>query len=176
MNMRIQKGFTIIELMTAVALLAVMVVIGVPSFNSIINTNETAANSNAFLSALKVARTEATKRRQNIVVCASNNQSDCASNDWSDGWIIFEDTNDDGAVSAGPPAEPIIDTYDLSDGFAVSRAGGGANSDRITFFATGLSSSTVAQTFTVCKADTASGRMLTVERSGLVTGTNVNCP
>jgi len=169
--MRIYRGFTIIELMITISLLAVMVVVGVPSFNSIMNTNETAANSNAFLSALKVARTEATKRRQNIIVCASNNQSDCASNDWSDGWIVFEDTDGGNDFDAG---ETIIDTYNLQAGFTVTRASAGP--DQILFAATGLSDSTVAQTFTVCKSNTTSGRILTVERSGLVTGANVNCP
>ncbi len=169
--MRIHHGFTIIELMTAVALLAVMVVIGVPSFNSIVNTNEGAAKSNAFLSALKVARSEATKRRQNVIVCASNNQSDCASNDWKDGWIIFEDSDGGNDFDAG---ETVIDTYSLPSGFTVTRAAAGA--DQIIFFATGLSNSTVAQTFTVCKENSTSGRVLTVERSGLVTGANTNCP
>lgn len=171
MKMISQRGFTIIELMTAVALLAVMVTIGVPAFTSTINNNETAAKSNAFLSALKVARTEATKRRQNVIVCASNNQSDCASNNWSDGWIVFEDTDGDAVFDAG---ETIIDTYDLPAGFTVNRAAGGP--DQILFAATGLSNSTPAQTFTICKANTVSGRVLAVERSGLVTGANVNCP
>lgn len=171
MKMYLHRGFTIIELMVAVALLAVMVVIGVPSFNSIINTNETAAKSNAFLSALKVARTEATKRRQDIIVCASNNQSDCASNNWSNGWIVFEDADGGNDFDAG---ETIIDTYSLPAGFTVTRASAGP--DQILFAATGLSDSTVAQTFTVCKTNTTSGRLLTIERSGLVTGNNVNCP
>ncbi len=152
MKMSTHSGFTIIELMTAVALLAVMVVIGVPSFNSIINTNETAANSNAFLSALKVARTEATKRRQNIIVCASDNQADCTSNNWSDGWIVFENVVGGNDVDAG---DTIIDTYNLPAGFTVTRAAAGP--DQILFAATGLSNSTVAQTFTVCKASTTNG-------------------
>lgn len=171
MNMNLQRGFTIIELMTTVALLAVMVVIGVPAFTSTINSNEVVANSNSFLSALKLARTEATKRRQNIIVCASANQTDCASNNWSDGWIVFEDTDSDSTFDAG---ETIIDTYDLPTGFAVTRASAGP--DQIQFAATGLSDSTLAQTFTVCKSNSNRGRVFTVDRSGLVTGANVNCP
>ena len=176
MKMKTQRGFTIIELMIAVALLAAMVVIGVPSFNSIINSNETAAKSNEFLSALKVARAEATKRRQNVIVCASNNQADCASSDWSDGWIVFEDslpvaTSGNGAFDVG---ETIIDTFSLPAGFTVTRAATGP--DQIIFAATGLSDSSVAQTFTVCKASTTNGRVLTVERSGLVTGADATCP
>lgn len=171
MKKQLQRGFTIIELMIAVALIAVMVVIGVPAFTSTINSNEVVANSNSFLSALKLARTEATKRRQNIIVCASANQSDCASNNWSDGWIVFEDADNDAIFDAG---ETIIDTYDLPAGFTITRAAAGP--DQIQFAATGLSNSSLAQTFTVCKANTASGRVFTVDRSGLVTGASVNCP
>ena len=100
MKIYTQRGFTIIELMITIGLLAIMVTLGIPAFTSTINSNETAAKSNAFLSALKAARSEATKRRQTIIVCASNNQSDCASNDWSDGWIIFEDTDGGGDFDA----------------------------------------------------------------------------
>ena len=169
--MRLQYGFTIIELMTAVALLAVLVVIGVPAFNSTISSNEAVAKSNSFLSALKLARTEATKRRQNIIVCASNNQTDCVSNNWSDGWIVFVDADNDSLFDAG---ETIIDTYDLPAGFTITRAAAGP--DQIQFAATGLSDSSLAQTFTVCKTNTTNGRIFTVDRSGLVTGDNVNCP
>lgn len=174
--MKIQRGFTVIELMTTVALLAVMVVLGVPAFTSSIDRNETAANSNALLSALKVARSEATKRSQRVIVCASNNQADCTSNDWSDGWLVFEDslpvlTNGNGLFDVG---ETIITTYELPNGFSVARASGGA--DQIAFAATGLSNSSFAQNFTICKANTSNGRRLTVERSGLVAGADATCP
>jgi len=171
MKIKLQGGFTVIEIMVAIALLAVMVTIGVPAFTSTINSNETAAKSNAFLSALKMARSEATKRRQNIIVCASNNQTDCASNSWSDGWIIFEDTDAGSDFDSG---EEILDTYNLPTGFSVTRAAGGT--DQIVFASTGLSDSSVAQAFTVCKANTTNGRQLTIDRSGLVTGTDVSCP
>ena len=172
MKMKIQRGFTVIELMIAVAMIAALVVIGVPSFTSIINSNQSAAKSNAFLSVLKLARTEATKRRQSIIVCASENQTNCtATNSWSDGWIVFEDTDGGNDFDAG---ETIIDTLSLPEDFTVTRASAGP--DQIIFAATGLSNSTVAQTFTVCKANTSNGRVLTVERSGLVTGANATCP
>ena len=171
MKKQLQSGFTIIELMTAVALLAVMVVIGVPAFTSTINSNQSVAKSNQFLSSLKLARAEATKRRQNIIVCASANQTDCASNNWSDGWIMFEDADNDATFDAG---ETIIDTFDLPTGFTITRAATGP--DQIQFAATGLSDSTLAQTFTVCKSGASNGRLFTVERSGLVTATDVNCP
>lgn len=172
MKTKIQRGFTVIELMTTVALLAVMVVLGVPAFTSSVDRNETAANSNALLSALKVARSEATKRSQSVIVCASNNQADCASNNWSDGWLVFvDDVTQNGNLDTG---ETIITTYELPNGFSVARASGGA--DQIAFAATGLSNSSFAQNFTICKANTSNGRRLTVERSGLVAGADATCP
>jgi prepilin-type N-terminal cleavage/methylation domain len=167
-----KNGFTIIELMITIGLLAVMVTLGIPAFTSTINSNETAAKSNAFLSALKMARSEATKRRLTIFVCASDNQTDCASNDWSDGWIVFEDTDSSNAFEAAN--DTIIDTYQLPNGFAITR--GGPNPDEVRFLATGLSNATPAQAFTICKANTSTGRQLTMDRSGLVTGADVNCP
>lgn len=157
--------------MITIGLLAVMVTIGIPAFTSTINSNETAAKSNAFLSALKMARSEATKRRLTVFVCASDNQTNCDSSDWSDGWIVFEDTDGGNDFDAG---EEIIDTYQLPDGFTITR--GGLNPDEVRFLATGLSTSTPAQAFTICKANTSTGRQLTMDRSGLVTGADVNCP
>lgn len=173
MKIYVQRGFTIIEVMIAIALLSVLIVIGVPAFTSTINSNETVAKSNSFLSALKIARSEATKRRQNVIVCASNTQSNCTSsaNKWADGWIVFVDTDTSNTFSVG---DSIITTLDMPDGYTVARAASGA--DQIRFSATGLSDSTLAQTFTFCKASTPSGRQFTVERSGLVTGASVNCP
>ena len=168
MKMKIQRGFTVIELMIAVTLIAAMVVIAVPAFTSIVGTNESVSNSNTFLSALKLARSEATKRRLNVIVCASENQTNCtATNQWSDGWIVFQDTDGDGAFDSG---ETIITTYDLPAGFSVTRAASGP--DQILFSATGLATST--QTFRFCRSGTSSGREFDVERSGLITGRSVD--
>jgi len=63
---RRSAGFTVIELMITVAVLAVVAVIAVPSFQSIIERNQTATQANGLLSALQFARSEAVKRGETV--------------------------------------------------------------------------------------------------------------
>ena len=96
------KGFTIIELMATVALAAVVLVIGVPSFSATVANNRMISPLNEFVSAITLARIEAISRRADITMCKSNSgQTDCdTSGDWSQGWIIFIDDNQDGTADA----------------------------------------------------------------------------
>lgn len=172
--MKTQNGFTLIELMITVSLLAVMMTLGVPAFQSTIQSNTVAAKSNAFLSAVKIARSEATKRRDSVIICASDTQTNCNNtNGWSDGWIVFVDDGlTTGVFDVG---EDIITSYLLPTGFTVARAAGGA--DQIIFSATGISDSTVGEFFDFCITNATNGRNFVVERSGIVSATDkLDCP
>lgn len=90
---RRERGVTLIELMTAVVVLAILLGIGVPSFRNIMRENQIAAQSNNLLASLTLARSEAMKRGIRVSVCAANNDaSACAGTaNWSNGWILFAD-------------------------------------------------------------------------------------
>lgn len=94
--MKKHNGFTLIELMIVVALVAILAAVGVPSFREFIQNNRLATQANTFLTGLKLARSEAVKRGVNVVVCASNDQVQCAGT-WNNGWILFVDGNGDNA-------------------------------------------------------------------------------
>ncbi len=73
------KGFTLVELMVTIAVAATLLVIAVPSFRSIINSNRLTTAANTVVNALNVARMEAIKRNAYTQLCsdsASNNTSD----------------------------------------------------------------------------------------------------
>jgi type IV fimbrial biogenesis protein FimT len=92
-----QSGFTLFELLTTIAVLGILLAVGVPSFSSIIRNNRIAAATNDLVTALTFARSEAMKRGEVITACASLDLVECAgSNDWSTGWIVFWDRNQDG--------------------------------------------------------------------------------
>ena len=57
-----QKGFTVIELMISLGILAILATIAVPSFQSVIERNRVTAQANSILSAVQSARSEAVKR------------------------------------------------------------------------------------------------------------------
>lgn len=68
------RGFTLIELMVTMALVAVLLRIGIPSFVSFQRNSELTSAANGLLSSINSARTEAMKRNMNAgVVPASGN-------------------------------------------------------------------------------------------------------
>lgn len=56
------RGFTLVELMVALAVLAILLAIGVPSFRQLIETNRAASQVNELIGALHTARSEAVRR------------------------------------------------------------------------------------------------------------------
>lgn len=85
-------GFTLIELMTTLAVLAILLTLGVPAFASL---RQQAGTANAFhllTTSLAIARLTAVQRGMPISVCPSRDGLRCR-NDvvWDDGWIVFAD-------------------------------------------------------------------------------------
>ncbi|MFK5985046.1 MAG: GspH/FimT family pseudopilin, partial [Pseudomonadota bacterium] len=93
-----QYGFTLIELMVTVVVLAILISLAVPSFRTMIASNVSATQANELVVALNKARIEAIKKHRNVVMCASENQIRCNSangavaaadkDNWEKGWII----------------------------------------------------------------------------------------
>jgi type IV fimbrial biogenesis protein FimT len=65
------QGFTIVELMITVAVAAILLVIAVPSFNNIINSNRLTTAANAMVNSLNTARMEAIKLNATTQWCSS---------------------------------------------------------------------------------------------------------
>ena len=66
--MKLGRGFTLLELMVAIAVLAILATVGVPSFRALIQNNRVTTQANELVSALSFARTEAVKRGRDVEV------------------------------------------------------------------------------------------------------------
>jgi len=142
------QGFTLIELMVVVIVMAIILTIAIPSFEATINSNRLTGAANELLASLQVARLEAIRRNKRIVLCFSSNANTpnptCAPDNASDarGWITFVDLNKNGVYDDGGPAllrtTTVHDTVNVlassnipgkvrvmfrSDGFARDSAG-----------------------------------------------------
>jgi len=95
--MRRSNGFTLVELMVALAVAGFLVAMAAPSFESAINGSRLSGGVNELASALQLARAEAVRRNRRATLCRSENGSTCAAanGEWSN-WIVFVDTDSSG--------------------------------------------------------------------------------
>ena len=101
-SMRTNTGFTLIELIITMVIAVIVMTIGVPSFQEMMRNNRAATHANEMLTGLNFSRSEALKRGRNVLLCPSTNQLSCSGGtDWSVGWIVFVDLNNNGTADAG---------------------------------------------------------------------------
>lgn len=111
-------GFSLIELMTTLAVLAVVLAIGVPGMRALVEGQQISAAANNLFAAINLARSEAIKRSTRVDLVPAGDGSD-----WSKGWVIFVDENGDQRpniderviVTQGPVASAISIQASLSD-------------------------------------------------------------
>jgi type IV fimbrial biogenesis protein FimT len=88
------SGFTLVEMLIAMALVAILLTIGIPSFRFVTNSNRIAGEINGLLGDMQFARSEAVKEGQPVTVCVSTDGANCATgataNAWQSGWIVSD--------------------------------------------------------------------------------------
>jgi type IV fimbrial biogenesis protein FimT len=131
------SGFTLIELVVAMAILGILLALAAPSFrDAMMNVRLTGA-ANDLMTDLSIARSEAVKRDVQTAVCASNDQKTCTGNPWEKGWIVMVDSDGDGQPDAPGPLKV---TAGITGDTTLKRtdAGGATPSTRVAFGAGGM--------------------------------------
>lgn len=115
-SMRRRSGFSLIELMIVILIIAVLAGMAVPAFGRLIESQRLTGTVNDFLASIQLARSEAIKRGRRVDLVP-------AGTGWTDGWVVLIDENDNQAIDPGetivhrrePAAAGISITSKLSD-------------------------------------------------------------
>lgn len=87
-----QRGFTLVELVVTIALVAILTTLAIPSFSEVLRQWRRDSATRELSTSLQLARSEAIKTSRQMVVCPSSDGTACeASNEWSAGWMVFVD-------------------------------------------------------------------------------------
>lgn len=105
-----RSGYSVVELAVLLAVAGTLLAAAAPSFMSMVHDERMTTQINLLLSDVNLARLEAIKRNQDVVLCRSAHGARCARSsgaraDWSGGWIVY--VNSDGDKKRGA-SEPLL--------------------------------------------------------------------
>ena len=104
-----QTGFTLYELLITVLIVGVILAMGIPNLRQFTQNSRMTSAANDLISAFRLARSEASRAKATITICASDNsmlpEAECGGT-WDKGYIIFVDTNGD--ISRSGPTETVL--------------------------------------------------------------------
>ena len=163
-----QSGFTLLELLTSIAVVSLVMTMGVPSMTSVIRANRVVAETNDFIGTMRTARAEALNNVVQVTVCKSLDQATCDDTaSWHDGWIVFVDNDEDEIRDMGGTPETLIRVHEALEGSNTLQSAAFAN--WIAFRPNGLAigSAGNAGTFSLCnEAGPYYGRDISMSRTG----------
>jgi type IV fimbrial biogenesis protein FimT len=176
----VSAGYTLLELMVTITIVGILMGVAVPSFTSVIDSNRLTTYANDLVTALNFARSEAIKRNLRVSLCKSTNRVSCATiNNWSQGWIIFTDQNNN---STYDNSTEILLRVQANKTNTTTMAGDTPVANYVSYIATGQSKLSTgafqAGTIKICDERTGNvGINIALNSTGRVSTQNkITCP
>lgn len=164
-----ERGFTLVELMTTVSVMAIALAIAAPSLTGFVRSSKVRSAQSELVSSMMLARSEAAKRGVTIGMAATASGT---GNEFGGGWKVWVDDNANGVIDGG---EVVVRDY---PGYEPSSVvlGTTGNVTLVSFAPTGFAAASV--TFKVCGAsDATKGYRVVLQRVGLAdVSEGVTCP
>ena len=93
---RKDAGFSLIEMIATLSVLAMLLAIAIPAFTTLLQGSRASGTYHLLTTSLAAARLRAIKDNAPVTVCPSADGRTCRSDEvWSDGWIVYRDPDRD---------------------------------------------------------------------------------
>ncbi|WP_372661108.1 GspH/FimT family pseudopilin [Hydrogenophaga sp.] len=162
LNRALTTGFSLIEVLVAVAVVAVLLSLAAPSFSSFFARYRVDTTREEMIASIQLARVEAIRQAKEVVLARSTANCSPAlsggATDWSCGWVVFTDLNENGVQDVA--TEPTIQTVAQPIGVAIANNNGSlvtmnrfgqfAGFGSFTFIPTSISSGTTTASQIIC--------------------------
>lgn len=148
-----QSGFTLVELMVAIVVLAILIAIAVPSFKTQIQSSKMRTTTADFITAIAYARSQAVTRAENVHVRAKTGG-------WAAGWCV---------TVGGDCAAPLRD-FEAPKGIAVSGTGTSYSFNQLGYLA---DAATTSQKISLCSDN--DGKEISILQLGQALAQSCTC-
>jgi type IV fimbrial biogenesis protein FimT len=152
-------GFSLIEMLTTMSILAILLAIASPGLASLTSANSLSAAQGELAAALVLARSEAMKRGSAVGLAAT---APIGGAEFSGGWNVFVDSNGNGRFDTG---ETIVRQEPAFHGDLRVALASGATA--IVFNGRGFLAPSTMLTFTLCSSAASKSYIVRVEPVGL---------
>lgn len=162
-------GFSMIEIMIAIAIIGIVMAVAVPNLSNVLRNSRITSVSNELLATFNFARSEAIKRRVDIVICntptgtslTAPTITDCSDGgaSWEQGWIVHVNDTATPDFTILRVQGPLTDNIDVQTNLT--------NLDLVEFNNRGFVSASNNFVFSICDdRGPETGKMLQIESTG----------
>lgn len=141
MSLARARGFSLVELMITVLVVAILTAVAWPNFRDFMHRNTVTTQANQVLAALQYARNEAVSRRYPTAVCASASTTSTppacdGGSSFENGWMVWRDSSLSGTPSysaTATPADELLRVTSTQTGVSIRSFGGSGTANLIAF-------------------------------------------